>query len=257
MSTYQIKVEALKPFRRLPDPHGKSSNIKNVVTSYHILPSAIIYLLLFLISFYYLQFFTNEIAFSLPRYQFLLFGFFCKIIMYLVMEIGNRFLIFFAALIFCGGEYDRNEWHLFFKNPWMSTSLKDFWSIRWHQLFREIFVLFAYNPLERLINNKIKPLLGKDYQKIGIMLEKIIPTIGVFFISGIMHEYIVYTSMYQFWKPGEQLLFFILQPVGMFFEKLIFSFLTLPKWLGWLWTLMYLSFTLPLFISPYIKQQPW
>lgn len=214
MSTYQIKAEVLKPIRRLPDPHEKTTNIKNVVTSYHILPSAIIFLLLYLIAYYYfLQFFTNDIAFSLPRYQFLLFCFFCTIIIYLCMEIGNRFLIFFATLILCGGEYDRNEWHLFFKNPWMSTSLTDFWSIRWHQIFREIFVLFAYYPLKRLISNKIKPLFGKDYQKIGIMLEKIIPTIGVFFISGIMHEYIVWTSMYQFWKPGEQLLFFILQAV--------------------------------------------
>ncbi|CAG8609705.1 28922_t:CDS:2, partial [Dentiscutata erythropus] len=110
-------------------------------------------------------------------------------------------------------EYDRNEWHFLFNNPLISTSLTEFWSIRWHQAFREIFVSFAYKPLRRLTINKIRPLFGKDYQKIGIIIEKLIPIMGVFFISGIMHEYIVLAVMYQFWKPGEQLLFFMLQAI--------------------------------------------
>ncbi|CAG8589424.1 6765_t:CDS:1 [Scutellospora calospora] len=260
MSIYQIKADALRPFRSLPDPNRIDSPIKDTVASYHILPSAIVFLLLHLIIYSFLQLFTVEIVLSLPHYQFLLFCLLCGLTIYINMEIANRLFIFFATLIFCHGEYDQNEWHLLFKSPWMSTSLTEFWSIRWHQAFREIFVSFIYRPLRRFLSIRFIPLFGKYYQHIGKLLENLISIMGVFIISGIIHEYIIWTVMYQFWNPGDQILFFFLQSVGILFEKLfsqIFPSLSLPKWIGWLWTITYLCFTLPLFMTPYIKQKPW
>jgi hypothetical protein len=39
-----------------------------------------------------------------------------------------------------------SQWPLFMHRPWMATSLRVFWSVRWHQFFRYFFVVFGARP---------------------------------------------------------------------------------------------------------------
>ncbi|CAG8578384.1 3395_t:CDS:2, partial [Acaulospora morrowiae] len=244
MSLYQIKSEALKPFRDLQNHQLHASNSKiGSKSSFSILPSTAVFLLIQGGLTLLLQYFTVELIFLLPRYQFSLFGLVCGFYMQVNMEVGNRFLIFFSTLCLCGGEYNKDEWHLLFNEPWKSTSLTDFWSKRWHQIFREIWVSLAYRPLRSLMRNKFGPSLG------------------VFVLSGIMHEYVIWTALYPFWTPGEQFLFFMLQAAGVILEKLLGQSKLIPhnmilSCLGWFWTFGFLYFTIPYFLNPYIKGKP-
>ena len=42
---------------------------------------------------------------------------------------------------------DPAQWPPFFQAPWMATSLRDFWSRRWHQLYKRAFVVLGSWPL--------------------------------------------------------------------------------------------------------------
>ncbi|RHZ81145.1 hypothetical protein Glove_123g80 [Diversispora epigaea] len=160
----------------------------------------------------------------------------------------------------CGGEYYKEEWPFIINNPIMSTSLTDLWSNRWHQVFREIWVSLAYRPLKTFIRNKFIPLLNPKFKKIGEIFDKVIPPLGVFVLSGIFHEYINWTVTYQYWIPGEQLSFFVLQGIGVIMEKLVkqsIPSLRIPNWLGWIWTLGFICLTIPSFLNVWIRAKPW
>jgi hypothetical protein len=53
--------------------------------------------------------------------------------------------------------------------PWTSTSITEFWSFRWHQFFRHMFVVYGARP-------------G------GALLGKPGACIGAFVVSGILHD---------------------------------------------------------------------
>jgi hypothetical protein len=38
------------------------------------------------------------------------------------------------------------QWPPLFEHPWASTSLADFWSFRWHQIYRYVFVVLGSRP---------------------------------------------------------------------------------------------------------------
>jgi len=61
------------------------------------------------------------------------------------------------------------QWPPLFDRPWMSTSITEFWSVRWHQYFRRVFVVFGSQPG--------KALLGRP----GTLM-------GAFAVSGVMHD---------------------------------------------------------------------
>jgi hypothetical protein len=50
-----------------------------------------------------------------------------------------------------------SHWPPFFRRPWMATSIQDFWSVRWHQLLRHLFVMFG----ARSPSGSIGALLGR------------------------------------------------------------------------------------------------
>ncbi|KAH9030382.1 hypothetical protein EDB84DRAFT_211442 [Lactarius hengduanensis] len=47
--------------------------------------------------------------------------------------------------------------------PWLSTSLHEFWSYRWHQLFRHIFVTFGARPGGALLGQPARSLAHSLY----------------------------------------------------------------------------------------------
>lgn len=64
---------------------------------------------------------------------------------------------------------DPSQWPPVFDHPWSSSSLIEFWSRRWHQLFRDCF-------------------LGIGAQPLSLVAGRIGGVIGAFTVSGIMHE---------------------------------------------------------------------
>jgi len=61
------------------------------------------------------------------------------------------------------------QWPPVSNRPWMSTSVTQFWSFRWHQVFRHMFVVFGSRPGQ--------VLLGRP----GAL-------VGAFAVSGLMHD---------------------------------------------------------------------
>lgn len=126
-----------------------------------------------------------------------------------------------------------------FDSPWEATSLRDYWSNRWHQFYNTCFYRLAYVPLRRLCGS-------------SKILRRTVPIWSVFALSGIMHEYFLYCSagpaLYFGSKAGGwQLLFFLLQPIGI---QIGDSF---PSgWPGRMWAISWMVLVSHLFVIPYL-----
>ncbi|KAI8642637.1 hypothetical protein BD408DRAFT_443343 [Parasitella parasitica] len=119
--------------------------------------------------------------------------------------------------------YILDEWRNLMDYPFLSISLEDLWSHRWHRIFRVAWVNSAFKP----VYHSIRQLTGKDpkYKPLAIALA----TLTVFAASGITHEYIVmcnagwtlYTGRYM----GQEMSFFVLHGVLVVIEKAMAIFL--------------------------------
>ncbi|CAG8763703.1 9553_t:CDS:2, partial [Dentiscutata erythropus] len=136
--------------------------------------------------------------------------------------------------------------------PFISTSPRDFWSRRWHVVLREIFVDLGYDP--------VKSLFGKHKKFV-----KIFGTLSAFFVSGLLHEHIVYCM----WgtRPGEQMIFFLSHGLLLILWEVVEGFLVgngivinevKDSWGIWLFKLVLFNtiaiFTIPLFMEPYLRK---
>ncbi|KAF1799316.1 hypothetical protein V8B55DRAFT_1366486 [Mucor lusitanicus] len=130
-------------------------------------------------------------------------------------------------LIYCigagRGSYASNEWRNLMNYPFLSISLEDLWSHRWHRIFRAAWVSSAFKPVYysiRQITNK-----SPKFKHLAIGLANL----AVFVASGITHEYIVlcnagwtlYTQRYM----GQEMTFFVLHGVLVVVEKTMAFFL--------------------------------
>ncbi|GAN06649.1 hypothetical protein MAM1_0131d06136 [Mucor ambiguus] len=130
-------------------------------------------------------------------------------------------------LIYCivveHGSYASNEWRNLMNYPFLSISLEDLWSHRWHRIFRTAWVNSAFKPVHysiRQITNK-----SPKFKHLAIALANL----AVFVASGITHEYIVicnagwtlYTQRYM----GQEMTFFVLHGVLVVVEKTMAFFL--------------------------------
>ena len=105
--------------------------------------------------------------------------------------------------------------------PWLSTSLHEFWSFRWHQLFRHLFTVFGARP-------------G------GALLGRHGALIGAFAVSAVMHHVAVWGMGYgsEFSTSGG---FFLLMGLGVAME-VAFKKVTdmrVEGFSGWLWTMLW------------------
>ena len=112
-----------------------------------------------------------------------------------------------------------SHWPPLFCRPWMATSMRDFWSNRWHQSLRHIFVVFGARPGGKL--------LGRT----GAVM-------GAFAVSAFIHYF-------GFWGTGHGTEFhidggfFLLMGLGAIIEG-TFQWATglrVGGWFGWLWTM--------------------
>jgi hypothetical protein len=130
-----------------------------------------------------------------------------------------------------------------FNKPWLTRSVYDLWSRRWHQIFRPGFHQVAYKPIRRLF--------GKNHQGAG----RIFGTIAVFMCSGLMHDYIIlgmlgYSNITKPGIFGYQTLFFFLQALATIVSV---KSPTLPTWLARALTWCWVLYTAPLFVEPYVR----
>ncbi len=113
-----------------------------------------------------------------------------------------------------------SHWPPVSHRPWLSTSLHEFWSFRWHQLLRHLFVIFGARPGGAL--------LGRP----GALM-------GAFAISAVVHHFAVWGLGYgSEFSTGE---FFLLMGLGVAME-VAFKKVTnmrVEGFSGWLWTMLW------------------
>lgn len=97
-----------------------------------------------------------------------------------------------------------------FDRPYLASSLRDFWSIRWNRAFVDMNKIFIMGPL-------------RDKAPLAVL------TFSIFAVSGILHEMGISYADGISW--GHPLLYFVIQGVGMEIEK----HRKLPRILVWAW----------------------
>ncbi|KAI3933888.1 hypothetical protein MKX01_028214 [Papaver californicum] len=88
-----------------------------------------------------------------------------------------------------------------FRDPFISTSLQDFWGRRWNLMATNILWLAVYLPIRSFCTH----IIGRKWASLPAILF-------TFWVSGIMHELIIYylTRVYPSW---EVTCFFVIQGV--------------------------------------------
>jgi len=112
-----------------------------------------------------------------------------------------------------------SQWPPAFHRPWLSTSIHEFWSFRWHQFLRHLFVTFGARP-------------G------GMLFGKPGAFVGGFAVSAFVHHVGIWGI-----GSGSELIttggFFLLMGVGAVME-IVFKQVTgmrVQGWAGWMWTM--------------------
>lgn len=108
-----------------------------------------------------------------------------------------------------------------FDRPYLSTSLRDFWSVRWNRAFVDMNKIFIMGPL-------------RDKVPLAIL------TFSIFAISGVLHEIGISYADGVSW--GSPLIYFVIQGVGIEIEK----HRKFPRSLIWAWILL----PVPLLFTP-------
>lgn len=142
-------------------------------------------------------------------------------------------LIYSTLSVAVGGSPD--TWPPIMDHPFHATSLQDFWSNRWHTIFRR--------PFDRLV----LPILALIPPKaISITTRRVIRSLMVFALSAIFHVFLIQrmlvpapttsaedfepasladTIVFSFLDPST-FKFFLLQPLGLFIEQVLIVPLT-------------------------------
>lgn len=108
-----------------------------------------------------------------------------------------------------------------FDRPFLSASLREFWSLRWNRAFVDMNKIFIMGPL-------------RDKFPLAML------TFSIFAVSGLLHEMGISYPDGVSW--GQPLMYFVIQGIGMETEKRW----KLPRSLVWLWILL----PIPLLFTP-------
>ncbi|KAG0228145.1 hypothetical protein BGW42_002352 [Actinomortierella wolfii] len=113
------------------------------------------------------------------------------------------------------------EWTLVrHKFPGFATSPADFW-LQWHHLFKQVWVDLGAKPTFALLRKYVTPVLVKNKQQrqLAKALETVLPVMGVFLMSGLFHEFMMYGMWHS--TPGPMTIFFLLHGVGTVVSKVL------------------------------------
>ncbi|KAI4295997.1 hypothetical protein L6164_035989 [Bauhinia variegata] len=97
-----------------------------------------------------------------------------------------------------------------FKQPYLATSLQDFWGRRWNLLSSHILRLTIYNPTR-------ETLMGV----VGVRPAKVLATMCTIAVSGVMHELMFYYITCGKRPSWNLTCFFVLQGLCMILESIV------------------------------------
>ncbi|KAG0075478.1 hypothetical protein BGZ90_009850 [Linnemannia elongata] len=248
---------------------GKKSPPTIGYTWKDLLPSFLVYFIIFDSVIYFMSFYTASEMLSSPTLEYGLMVFaVCSFVIFYI-----RTTVFLTAIVYSastGSRADPGEWTMLdSKLPVFAYSPTDFW-INWQTLFRYIWVDLGFNPVQRWCRRHLGP---ERFGRQGSQLAReILPVYAVFLLSGIMHAYIVYAL----WKEPiwSQLAYFMIQATGVVISKAIERSSVgraiqraynggspmkqrMMRGGGILVMVMYHLMTAPFFIHPYQKQGMW
>jgi hypothetical protein len=133
-----------------------------------------------------------------------------------LVEMLYRFATLVGRVLF---RQPASNWPPVSHRPWLSTSVNEYWSVRWHQLFRHVFITFGARP-------------G------GALLGRPGAVMGAFAVSAVLHHIAVWGlgNGVEFSTAGG---FFLLMGLGanmeVVFEKA--TGIRVRGFPGWLWTM--------------------
>jgi len=139
------------------------------------------------------------------------------------------------TLIFVGLlGHNPESWPPLFDEPWLATSLADFWGKRWHQTLRETFFIFGGYPLQFIIYYITLPLFGKKSAK---SLGRVGLVLGTFVASGLFHALPIY-AMGHGGVDHSATIFFGLQGLLLLAERVwrLTTGIKVRGWWGRIWT---------------------
>ena len=158
--------------------------------------------------------------------------------------------------------------------PILATSFNDMWSYRWHQVFRSIWVVIPFRPILLLLDKKTD---DDDKKNVGTKQEEQknkrsstihigMATLSVFFVSGLMHEYLVLcgAGVEVYWNTfiGQECLFFTLHGCAVCLERLVQPYLKikegiLAEALKRIWVIWFAFRTFPFFLNGFAFWELW
>ncbi|KAF9137822.1 hypothetical protein BGX30_009865 [Mortierella sp. GBA39] len=139
------------------------------------------------------------------------------------MVIFDISLLNYTIMILCaaitGDLVHDTEWtlvrHYF---PGFATSPAEFWR-QWHHLFQYIWVDLGFHPVKHILHKYVTSKTKNRQLANG--LELVLPVMGVFLMSGLMHEYMM-VGMWHI-RPGHMTLFFLIQGAGTILSKVLLN----------------------------------
>ncbi|KAG1887647.1 hypothetical protein F4604DRAFT_1570826 [Suillus subluteus] len=140
----------------------------------------------------------------------------CAFSIYSGLQIGYELTVVPCVLLL---RQHPDQWPPSFDSPWRSTSLREFWSRRWHQWFRRQFIFFGGRPLSLL------------FGRVG-------GVIGAFLVSGLLHH-VALSAIVPSSEMWRMVLPFGMMGVGMIIERAVAGNKT-GGWMGWIWTMCWM-----------------
>jgi hypothetical protein len=140
----------------------------------------------------------------------------CAFGVYSVLRAGDELTAVLCILLL---RHRPEQWPPSFDAPWRATSLRDFWSRRWHQWFRQVFIFLGGRP-------------------ISLIFGRAGGVIGAFLASGLFHHValLALDSSSETWRS---LLPFGMMGAGVVFERAVLG-TNVGGWAGWVWTMSWM-----------------
>ncbi|XP_071693845.1 long-chain-alcohol O-fatty-acyltransferase-like [Rutidosis leptorrhynchoides] len=158
---------------------------------------------------------------------------------YLILELGYAITAFFVKMLFLGFNYEIEPQ---FDEPYLSTSLQNFWGRRWNLVVSSILKSSVYYPVRKILF----PILGH-------MWSKLLAIFITFLVSGLMHE-LLYFYLTRVWPTWEVTWLLVLHGVCVAVQEAVKMNFNGRFQLHWVMssplTMMFLFVTMELLLLP-------